>query len=73
MANMYMPIPEDDVETHKLGSVKHLLASLATTNTIWRHTLLPKSRDGKMIHFHSISLLHLFDTPRKFKVMSLIF
>ena len=72
MKNMYEPIPEDDVETHKFGSVKHLLAGLATINTILRHTLLPKSRDDKMIRGHSINLLHLFDTPQNFKVMSLI-
>jgi hypothetical protein len=73
MANMYKPIPDDDLETHKLGSVKHLLAGLATTNTILRFTLLPKSGDERMIRGHSINLLHLFDTPpQKFKVMSLI-
>jgi hypothetical protein len=42
MANMYTAIPEKDIETHKLGSVKHLLPGLATTNTILRYTLLPK-------------------------------
>ena len=72
MANMYKTIPNDDLETHKIGSVKHLLAGLATTNTILRYTLLPKSGDDKMIRGHSINLLHLFDTPQKFKVMSLI-
>src|SRR3989337_142474 len=72
MANMYTAIPQKDIETHKLGSVKHLLPGLATTNTILRYTLLPKSRDDKMICGHSINLLHLFDTPQKFKVMSLI-
>jgi hypothetical protein len=69
---MYTAIPEKDIETHKLGSVKHLLPGLATTNTILRYTLLPKSGDDKMIRGHSINLLHLFDTPKKFKVMSLI-
>ena len=63
MANMYKPIPDDDLETHKLGSVKHLLSGLATTNTILRFTLLPKSGDERMIRGHSINLLHLFDTP----------
>ena len=33
---------------------------------------MPKSGDDKMIRGHSINLLHLFDTPQKFKVMSLI-
>jgi hypothetical protein len=63
MANMYTTIPEKDIETHKLGSVKHLLPGLATINTILRHTLMPKSGDDKMIRSHSISLLHLFDVP----------
>jgi hypothetical protein len=72
MANMYIVVPEKDMETHKLGSVKHLLPGLATTNIILRYTLLPKSGDEKMICGHSINLLHLFDTPQKFKVMSLI-
>ena len=73
MANMYKPIPDDDLETHKLGSVKHLLVGLSTTNTILRHTLLPKSIDNKMICGHSINFLHLFDSPpQKFKDMSLI-
>ena len=49
MANMYKPIPEKDDESHKLGSVKHLLDGLATINTILRHTLFPKSGDHKMI------------------------
>ena len=72
MANMYKEIPAKDLESHKLGSVKHFLAGLDTTNTILRHTLLPKFGDDKMIRGHSINLLHLFDTPHKFKVMSLI-
>jgi hypothetical protein len=72
MANMYTAIPQKDLETHKLGSMKHLLPGLATTNTILRYTLLPKSGDERMIRGHSINLLHLFDTPQKFKVMSLI-
>ena len=72
MANMYKPIPKKDLDTHKLGLVEHLLASLATTNTILRHILLPKSGNDKMIRGHSINLLHVFDTPQKFKVMSLI-
>jgi hypothetical protein len=72
MKNMYKPIPQEDLESHKLGSVKHLLPGLATTNTILRHTLMPKSGDDKMIRGHSINLLHLLDTPQKFKVMSLI-
>ena len=73
MANMYKPIPDDDLETHKLGSVKHPLPGLATTNTILRHTLLPKSGDERMIRGHSINRIHLFDSPpQKFKVISLI-
>ena len=63
MKNMYTTIPQEDIETHKLGSVKHLLPGLATTNTILLYSLLPKSGDDKMIHGHSINLLHLFDTP----------
>ena len=70
--NMYKPIPQKDLKTHKLGSVKHLLSGLSTIKTILRHTLFSKSGDEKMIRGHSINLLHLFDTPQKFKVMSLI-
>lgn len=72
MANMYKEIPDQALETHKLGSVHYLLSGLATINTILRHTLLPKSGDHKMIRGHSINLLQLFDVPQKFKVMSLI-
>src|SRR4051812_24247916 len=42
MDNMYKEIPPKDLEGNKLGHVKHLLAGLATTNTILSHTLLPK-------------------------------
>ena len=72
MANMYKTIPDDALETHKLGSIYYLLSGLATINTILRHTLLPKSGDHRMIRGHSINLLHMFDVPQKFKVMSLI-
>ena len=72
MANMYKEIPEDDLETHQFGSVKHLLSGLPTINWILRHTLLPKSGDHRMIRGHAINLLHIFDVPQKFKVMSLI-
>lgn len=72
MANMYKEIPDDALETHKFGSIYYLLSSLTTINTILRHTLLPKPGDHRMIHDHSINLLHLFDVPQKFKVMSLI-
>ena len=72
MANMYKEIPNKALETHKLGSVDYLLSGLATINTILRHTLLPKSGDHRMIRGHSINLLHIFDVPQKFKVMSLI-
>lgn len=60
------------METHKFGSVYHLLPGLATSNTIMRHTLMPKSSDDKMIRGHSINMLHLIDQPQKFKVMNLI-
>ena len=72
MANMYKEIPDKALETHKLGSVYYLLSSLATMNTIMRHTLLPKPGDHRMIRGHSINLLQMFDVPQKFKVMSLI-
>ena len=72
MASMYKEIPDADLETPKFGSVKHLLSGLPTINTILRHTLLPKSGDHRMIRGHSINLLHIFDVPQKFKVMSLI-
>jgi hypothetical protein len=55
-----------------LGSIKHLQAGLATSNTILRHTLMPKSGDERMIRGHSINLLHLIDTSQRFKVMDLI-
>ena len=63
MANMYKTIPDDALETHKLGSIYYLLSALTTINTILRHTLLPKSGDHKMIRGHSINLLHMFDVP----------
>src|SRR3954464_12614059 len=72
MANMYKEIPTDDLDTHQFGSVKHLLSGLPTINWILRHTLLPKSGDHRMIRGHAINLLHIFDVPQKFKVMSLI-
>ena len=72
MANMYKPIPDATLETHKLGSIYYLLAGLTTMNTILRHTSLPKSGDHRMIRGHSVNLLHLFDIPQKFKVMSLM-
>ena len=72
MANMYKTIPDDALETHKLGSIYYLLSGLTTINTILRHTLLPKSGDHRMIRGHSINLLHMFDVPEKFKVMTLI-
>ena len=37
-----------------------------------RHTLFPKSGDDRMIRGHSINLLHMFDVPQKFMVLSLI-
>ena len=69
---MYKEIPDVDLETHKFGSVKHLLSGLPTINTILRHTLLPKSEDHRMIRGQSINLLHIFDVPQKFNVMSLV-
>ena len=72
MASMYKEIPDEALETHKLGSVKYLLSGLPTINTILRHTMLPKSGDHRMIRGHSINLLHMFDVPEKFKVMTLI-
>ena len=33
---------------------------------------MPKSGDHKMIRGHAINLLHIFDVPQKFKVMSLM-
>src|SRR6266511_3256904 len=72
MANMYKPIPDKALETHKLGSIYYLLSGLTTMNTILRHTLLPKSGDHRMIRGHSINLLQMFDIPQKFKVMNLI-
>ena len=72
MANMYKEIPDKALETHKFGSIYYLLLGLTTINTILRHTLLAKSGDHRMIRGHSINLLHMFDVPRKFKVMCLI-
>ena len=72
MADMYQEIPYKALETHKFGSIYYLLSGLPTINTILRHSLLPKSGDHRMIRGHSINLLHLFDVPQKFKVMSLI-
>ena len=42
MANMYKEIPDEALETHKMGSVYYLMSGLTTINTILRHTLLPK-------------------------------
>ncbi len=72
MAHMYKEIPDKAIETHKFGSVHFLLSGLPTINWILRHTLLPKSGDHNMIRGHAINMLHLFDVPQKFKVMSLI-
>ena len=72
MAHMYKEIPDAALETHKFGSVHYLLSGLPTINRILRHTLLPKSGHHKMIRGHAINLLHIFDVPQKFKVMSLI-
>ena len=72
MANMYKEIPDVALDTHKFGSIHYLLSGLPTINWILRRTLLPKSGDHKMIRGHAINLLHIFDVPQKFKVMSLI-
>ena len=72
MAHMYKEIPDAALDTHKFGFVYYLLSGLPTINTILRHTLLPKSGDDRMIRGHSINLLHMFDIPEKFKVMTLI-
>ena len=72
MSNMYKEIPNEALDTFKFGSVHYLLSGLPTINWILRHTLLPKSGDHKMIRGHAINLLHVFDVPQKFKVMSLI-
>ena len=72
MSNMYKEIPNEALDTFKFGSVHYLLSWLPTINWILRHTLLPKSGDHKMIRGHAINLLHVFDVPQKFKVMSLI-
>ena len=72
MAHMYREIPDAAVETHKFGSVHYLLSGLPTIIWIPRNTLLPKSGDHKMIRGHAINLLHIFDVPQKFKVMSLM-
>ena len=72
MSNMYKEIPNEALDTFKIGSVHYLLSGLPTINWILRHTLLPKSGDHKMIRGHAINLLHVFDVPQKFKVMSLM-
>ena len=72
MAHMYREIPDAALEHHQFGSVYYLLPGPPTINTILRHTLLPKSGDHRMIRGHSINLLHMFDVPEKFKVMTLI-
>ena len=69
---MYKEIPGAALETHKFGSVHYLLSGMPIINWILRHTLWPKSGDHKMIRVHDINLLHIFDVPQKFKVMSLI-
>ena len=72
MAHMYKEIPDAALEIHKYGSVYYLLSGMPTINTILRHTLLPKSGDYMMIRGHSINLLHMFDVPEKFKIMTSI-
>ena len=69
---MYNEIPDKALETFKFGSVHFLLSGLPTIKWILRHTLLPKSGDHNMIRGHAIDLLHIFDVPQKFKVISLM-
>ena len=72
MANQYTEIPDQEKENHKLGSVYYLLAGLATSNTIMRHTMMPKSGDERMIRGHSINMLHHIDCSERFRLMDLI-
>src|SRR6187399_2080137 len=72
MKNMYKEIPAADLEGWKLGSVYYLQAGLTTTNTILRHTLMPKSGDHRMIRGYSINMLHILDEKAPFKVMDLM-
>jgi hypothetical protein len=72
MANLYTEIPKKEKEKHKLGSVYYLLAGLATSNTIMRHTFMPKLGDERMIRGHSINMLHHIDQHERIKVMDLI-
>ena len=72
MSHMYKEIPNKAVETFKFGPVHFLLSGLPTIKWILRHTLLSKSADHNMIRGYAINFLHIFDVPRKFKVMSLI-
>ena len=72
MSHMYKEIPDEALEIFKFGSVHFPLSGLPTINQILRHTLLPKSGDHNMIRGHAINLLHVFDVPQKFKVMSLM-
>ena len=72
MAHMYKEIPDKALETFSFGLVHFLLSRLPIINWILRHTLLPKSGDHNMIRGHAINMLHLFDVPQKFKVMSLM-
>src|SRR5215216_6509939 len=55
MTHMYKEIPDDALETHKLGSIYYLLSGLPTINTILRHTQFPRSGDHRMICAHSIN------------------
>ena len=72
MAHMYKEIPDAALENQKYGSIYYLLSGLPTINTILKHTLLPKYGDNRMIRGHSVNLLHMFDVPEKFEVMTLI-
>lgn len=71
MENMYKVVPNEFFPSHKFGSVYFLQAGIPTTNTIMRHTLMPKSGDDKMIRGYSINMLHHLDTHTRFRVMDL--
>ncbi|KAE8780933.1 Pumilio-like protein 1 [Hordeum vulgare] len=72
MSNMYTPITNEYMKTHKFVLVYFLQAGLTTSNTILRHTLMPKLGDDKMIHGYSINILHHVDNHTMIRVMDLI-
>ena len=66
MDNMYKSTPHKYLAIDKMGSVYFLQAGILTTNTILRHTFMPKSGDEKIIRGHSINLLHHLETHTRF-------